>query len=418
MSPRHVLASVLLLVACDPPHVPALTPTLALRCEHPDAWFEGIYPCTAGTCAYPADRPLHPGALRTELPVAEWDGPSGAAQLACADACVGSAEPDFFYQCPETGWHITTEPTRAPPRHDVTAHLADLLDPTACFPDSLCTATFAAPIGTSLRRPSGPTSQDPGARSDLSSPEHLGALARSAALPLQGSGAPLPVPLRGRAGYSAGACDAPRCPFYLADLQLDGGGAHGRTTLGPLAVELAGLRVELMQPALGVHTPASGALEFPVGTLDLRIRALPSAGDRLPSGALDLRLRNPVPVRGHFAAGALRLTAELPDTALGSARLDLEFTPFAHPPVAAFDPPPTLHAGPAGLALPRDPHAASDLHAARDPDGDLAALHWVVDGVPGARTLPPGEHDVTLWVADRRGALARSPQRTIIVAPR
>lgn len=394
---RRVLAPLLLclLSACDPvaPDAPALTPTLNLRCEHVDAWFEGIYPCKAGTCAFPADRPHRPSALFTAIAAADWDGPSGAAaQTACADVCVGTAESGFYYSCPDLGWRVEATPTLAPAAADLPPAVADLLDPDLCFPDSLCAATFAAPVGASLRGDTRPDAR----------PEHLGVLARPSALTLTTAGVDTPHPLHGRAGYSAGTCDAARCPFLLADLQIDDAGADG-----PLG--LHDLRLDLMQAALGVHTPATGALEFPPGTLDLRIRLTAASGPR------ELRLRNPVPVRGRFLAGALELAADIPLGHPGHARLDLEFTATAHPPVADFDPPARLRTGPGGLVLPQDPAAASDLHGAHDPDDDLAALHWVVDGLPGARKLPPGEHEVALWVADRRGALARSPLRTITI---
>ena len=74
-----------------------------------------------------------------------------------------------------------------------------------------------------------------------------------------------------------------------------------------------------------------------------------------------------------------------------------------------------FRSGPGGLQLPQDPAERSALHAAHDPDGDLASLHWVVDGIPGARRLLPGEHEVALWAADRRGALGRSPVRTVLI---
>lgn len=407
---RRVLAPVrlcllYLLVACDPvapDGAPALRPTLNLRCEHVDAWFEGIYPCSTGTCAFPAGRPHRPAALFTALPAADWDGPAGvAAQTACADVCVGTAESGFYYSCPDAGWRVDATPTLAPAAADLPPAVADLLDPDLCFPDSLCVATFAAPVGASLRGDTRPDAR----------PEHLGVLAHTAALTLTTAGVVVPHPLRGRAGYSAGTCDAARCSFFLADLQLDlrdaVAGADGR-------IGLHDLRIDLMQPALGVHTPATGALEFPPGALDLRVRLTADAG-ALASGPRELRLRNPVPVRGRFLAGALQLAADVPLGRPGHARLDLEFAATAHPPVAEFDPPARLHAGPGGLVLPRDPAAASDLHGAYDPDDDLAALHWVVDGVPGARKIGPGEHEVALWVADRRGALARSPLRTITI---
>lgn len=36
----------------------------------------------------------------------------------------------------------------------------------------------------------------------------------------------------------------------------------------------------------------------------------------------------------------------------------------------------------------------------------------------GTLQLPPGDHEMALWVADRRGALARSPTRSVLVHER
>jgi hypothetical protein len=412
-APLRVLLA-LLVTACglvDPNAAPELVPTLSLRCEHPDLWFEGIYPGPGGLHSFPAAKPHRPAALATQLPTAAWDGPDGdAAQSACADVCVGAAQPGFFHHCPDAGWRITAEPGLAPPAPEFPPELAALVDPEACFPDSLCADAFAAPPGARLRAPAGTIA--PG----QTQADHLGVLADPAALDLELAGAAVTHPLHGRAEYSAGTCEADRCPFYLASLTLTDRGArsHAALDLGPATLQ--DLQLDLQRPALGIYTPATGAIELPVGALDLRIRLDLRAG-AIDPGPRELRLRNPVPLHGRFDAGALHLELDLPLPGPGNARLDLEFTPLAHPPVPAFDPPARISAGPRGLLLPQDPGERSSLHAAHDPDGDLASLHWVVDGIPGARHLPPGEHEVALWVADRRGALGRSPVRTILVTP-
>lgn len=408
----------LLLSACglvDGKTAPGLVPTLTLRCVHPALWFEGVYPGPGGLHSHPARSPYRPAALATQLPAASWDGPEGeAAQAACADVCVGAAQPGFFHNCPDTGWRITSEPGLAPPPPDFAPALAALIDPEACFPDSLCADAFAAPPGAHLRAPPGAVGPGEGQA------DHVGALTRPASLDIELAGARIAHPLQARAEYSAGTCEAERCPFYLASLSLHDRGARSRATLGlehPILATLQDLQIELLRPALGVYSPATGALELPVGALDLRIR-VDLRADPLTAGPRELRLRNPVPLRGHFAGGALELELDLALPGPGRARLALEFTPVAHPPVAAFDPPARLVAGPRGLLLPHDPAERSVLHSAHDPDGDLASLHWVVDGTPGVRHLLPGEHEVALWVADRRGALDRSPVRTLVVTAR
>jgi hypothetical protein len=391
---------VLLLSACpaaDPAFAPALVPTLALRCEHPDAWFEGIH----AQAAHPGADPHRPGALRTQVPRAGWT--QQAAQTACADVCVGLAQSGFHYSCPDTGWHIEVEPTLAPAPVPLPAHL----DPDACYPDSACTAAYPAAIGVNLRRPAAPIIG--GNQAD-----HLATA--DGRLELRLADLRLHHPLRARAEYSAGRCDAAPCSFYLASLQLDDHGARTRAVLPLGPATLQALRIDLMQPALADYTPATGVLEFPAGALDLRIH-LELTADGLESGPRELRLRNPDALRGRHIAGALELTAEVPLGDLGSARLHLDFRPDAHPPIAAFDPPTQLRAGPEGLPLPQHPDEPTSLHAAHDPDGDLHTLHWVVDGVPGAREIPQGEHDVTLWVSDTRGALDRSPIRSVHVSP-
>lgn len=388
--------------AVDPTTL-ALEPTIELRCEHPEAWFEGVYAAPTGTVtAYPAATPYRPGPLATRLPATAWTAPTGSAtQTACADACVGLAESGFLYRCPDTGWQVTAASTLAPPP----AALPDHLAADACYPDSACAAAFAAPIGLALRGPAGPTSLPP-ADHTASADAHL---------TLELPGAQLRHPVTARASYSAGTCEAAPCSLYLASLDLGDAGARSRAHLAlvDLAVPavLEGLEVELLRPALADLDPATGAVEFPTGALELRIQLAISAGGQIDPGPRELLLRNPIPVRGHLADGALDLAVELPLASLGSARLALEFQPTAHPPIAQLTPPTVLFAGP----LPHDPAAPSQLHLARDPDGDLATLVWVVDGVPGARTLPPGEHDLALWAADRRGALARSATHSVQV---
>ena len=415
VSPRALALVTLLPLspACglvDHDAAPELAPTLVLACEHPDMWFEGIYPGPDGVAAHPAARPYRPAALHTQLARAEWDGPHGtAAQTACADVCVGTAGPGFYYQCPDTGWKIDAELTLAP----APAVLDDRLDPDACYPDSACAAAFAAPVGAHLRTPAAPI---PTGRGQA---DHTGVSTTS--LELQLAGAHVSHPLHGLAEYSAGQCEDDRCLFYLANLKLEDRGARSRAQLAApvspvsLMASLHGLHIELMQPALADYTPSTGALHFPAGSLDLRIRLAVAAGDLIEPGERELRMRNPIALRGRFVAGTFELEAELPLAALGQARLALDFRPRAHPPIAGFDPPARLHGGTDGLLLPHDPAIPSPLHTAHDPDGDLRAMHWVVDGVPGVGHVPPGEHDVQLWVVDERGALGRSPMRTVTV---
>ena len=403
---RTLCLALALLPACAAvdPDALELHPTLELRCQHPDAWFEGIYPATATEpttlAAYPAATPHRPAPLATRLPATTWDGPTGTAtQTACADACVGLATAGFHYRCPDAGWQVSATPVLAPPP----ATLPELLNPDACYPDSACAAAYPAPIGLALRGPStvaGPTA-------------HLATA--DAHLELRLPGAHLRHPLRATASYSPGACEAAPCSLYLATLTLDDAGASSRAHLDlvDLAVPavMEGLELELLRPALADLDPTTGALEFPAGALELRIQLAISAGGQIDPGPRQLLLRNPLPISGRLVDGALSLTAEFPLASLGSARLDLELAPTAHPPIADFTPPSHLAPGP----LPHDPHAPSQLHAARDPDGDLTTLIWVLDGTPGARELPPGEHELALWVADRRGALARSATHTVHV---
>ncbi len=404
-----ILAPSFSLLACalvDPDVAPALAPTLVLACEHPDMWFEGPYPGPDGLLAYPAQRPHRPETLHTELARSAWHGPHDpAAQTSCADACVGTAVTGFYHRCPDDGWHIEAELTLAPAR----PVLDERLEPDACFPDSACAAAFAAPLGAHLRAPAGPIPLGRGQA------DHLGHA--DASLDIDLSGARVSHPLHGLAEYSAGQCDDDRCLFYLANLQLDDRGAHSRASLAlptPISAGLDRLKIDLMQPALAEYTPSTGALTFPAGALDLRIRLALHAGALAESGDRELRLRNPFPLHGRFTAGTLELTSELP-LPLGTARLALKFRPRAHPPTAGFDPPTHILGGPDGLTLPRDPTVPSVLHHADDPDGDLRPLHWVVDGIPGATHIPPGEHDVELWVSDTRGALDRSPTHTITI---
>jgi len=417
-SPRALVLVTLLPLspACglvDPDAAPELAPTLILACEHPNMWFEGLHTGPDGVTAYPAAQPYRPAALHTQLARAEWDGPRGtAAQTACADVCVGTAGPGFYYQCPDAGWKIDAELTLAP----APALLDDHLDPDACYPDSACAAAFAAPVGAHLRAPAAPI---PVGRGQA---DHIGVSDNS--LELQLAGARASHPLHGLAEYSAGECGDDRCLFYLANLQLEDRGARSQaqlglatsvTSLNSVAASLHGLRIELMQPALADYTPSTGALHFPAGSLDLRIRLAVAAGGLIDPGERELRIRNPVALSGRFFAGTFELEAELPLAALGLARLALDFRPRANPPIAGFDPPARLHGGTDGLLLPHDPAVPSPLHAAHDPDGDLRALHWVVDGVPGVGHVPPGEHDVQLFVVDERGALGRSPVRTVTI---
>jgi len=389
---------------------PDLAPTLVLACEHPGMWFEGIYPGPDGVATHPAAQPYRPAALHTQLARAEWDGPRGtAAQAACADVCVATAGPGFYYQCPDAGWKVDAELTLAP----APALLDDRLDPDACYPDSACSAAFAAPVGAHLRAPAAPI---PTGRGQA---DHTGVSATS--LELQLAGTLVSHPLHGLAEYSAGECEHDRCLFYLANLQLEDRGARSRaqlelgTPVTSVTASLHGLRIELMQPALADYNPSTGALHFPAGSLDLRIRLAVAAGGLIEPGERELRLRNPIALRGRFVAGTFELEAEFPLAALGQARLALDFRPRAHPPTAGFDPPARLHGGTHGLLLPHDPAVPSPLHTAHDLDGDLRALHWVVDGVPGVGHVPPGEHDVQLWVVDGRGALGRSPMRTVTI---
>jgi hypothetical protein len=409
MSRLAALASLLSLSACalvDP--APPAEATLHLACTHVDAWWEGVYPCASGSCSYATGRPLratHPLLLTTQV---DADADAAAVQTACADVCVAAAESGFAYACPDTGWQVARAPASAPPAAPVDPALADWVD--ACYPDSACGHAFAAPVGAHLLAPAAAPIALHRGQADFVGRSDDGTLA------LRLGDARVDHRLAGLAEYSPGRCAESRCPFYLANLRLDDDGAGSTVDLAGVTVGLTGLRLDLARPALGALDPATGAVVFPPGALDLRVRVDLAAGPFAASGPRDLRLRNPVEVRGEFTAGALTLAAAVPLPDLGEAALSLAFAPVARPPVAALTLPAELRAR-GGVALPQRPTAASRLHAAHDPDGDLAGLHWVVDGVPGARELPVGEHEVELWVTDRRGALARSGAQTVTVTP-
>ncbi|MBK7828932.1 hypothetical protein [Nannocystis sp.] len=381
-------------VAVDPTTL-ELQPALELSCQHPDAWFEGIYP----TPSAPSHLTAAPAATRTARPLPPPSSPRpagmappGSATWPPAPTPASAHQTGFLYRCPDTGWRVTAGPTLAPPP----ALLPDPLTPDACYPDSACAAAFAAPIGLALRGPSalaGPT--DHTARADAHLALNLpGAQVRH---PLHAR-APAPAPAPATTAHSASSPPLTlrrrRRPQPRPPPASSTSPSPGPQTLG----------LELLRPALADLDPVTGTLRFPASALGLRISSPspPAARSTRPAPA---PLRNPPPIHGRLADGALTLAAEFPLASLGGARLDLELQPTAHPPIADLTPQSPLRAGP----LPQDPHAPSPLHRPR-PDDDLASLIWVVDGI-GTPAISAGRaRRLALWVADRpRRALARSP---------
>ncbi len=370
-------AAIFLVTALAPP-----TPAVAIDCHHPAAWFEGIYPCDAGTCSYPATTPFRPPSLATHLPRSAWRGPAGlATQEACANVCVATALDGFAYHCPDVGWNVHTAATWALRTPALVGPAAPLHDLDACFPDSACTAEFAAPVAMHLRRPPGPK---PLHRSQA---DNLASLQRPAASLGLGVSA-------GHVEYSLGTCDAATCRFYLANVRLTGHRAGHR----------GAVHLDLMQATFASFSPRTGAVEFLPGSLDLRLR----------HGQQTWRIA-PTHAGAHVHRDLLHLHLTLPVPGVGEQRLRLTFRNQATPPVVEFTPPSRIVVATPGLSLAQQPAADSSLHRITDRDGDLAAVHWVVDGIPGAAELPLGRHDIAVWASDRRGAVARSPTYTIDV---
>ena len=206
------------------------------------------------------------------------------------------------------------------------------------------------------------------------------------------------------------------CPFYVGSMHL----APTETLTLPLSCngmmeehEITALSIDLVQPAMGIGEDGTSWKAFPPRALVVEATG---EVDELP-----IYVRGPIELPIYYRAGEgwTLLVGE------GGSYIDLQVPcngeladvklawGFSEDTVTAS--PPTLTIGtPATVACPDE--VALVLSSGGDPDDDLVALDWIVDGVLIDGAFPTIDvttgHEITAILRDSRGA-ATSATTTI-----
>lgn len=221
--------------------------------------------------------------------------------------------------------------------------------------------------------------------------------------------------LVGHAEYSAAACGASTCPFYLAAFEASNMDDSWKlwVDVAPILNEpkiVEGVVIEALRSTLAAWRPSTGQVAFLPGSLVFQVTF--TVGSECPTctgvadGQWSVQLANDEVVYGVFdpADGSLALaySFEIPG---GEGILDLVMEAEGHPPHAALGLPEYVECNTAGgyKLSPGD-------SASFDADADIDGLVWYVDGI--AQTsgfiLPVGPHTIDLLAVDSRGARSRA----------
>jgi hypothetical protein len=211
--------------------------------------------------------------------------------------------------------------------------------------------------------------------------------------------------VNGRIEYSAPDCGQTECPFYLANLTLanteDTWGLHSENLRTDIYI--SDISIQLRRPTLGVWNTSTNQVYVGKERLDIFVYVTHQVGHEPPveGGYLITNLD------GNFGEIVEGGGIEIRNLVAGGGA-DVEFEADIGYDTLVGEPPTADSGLGAFIIAPSDAGLPifSITDASSDPDGDIDAKIWFVDGI--ARTadyvIPLGIHEVSLRVIDARGA--------------
>jgi hypothetical protein len=227
----------------------------------------------------------------------------------------------------------------------------------------------------------------------------------------------------GRIEYSAPDCGQTECPFYLANLTLTNTedtwelySENLSTSEGEGAdIYISDISVQLRRPTLGVWNTSTGQVYLGKERSDIFVYVNHQVGHEPPVEGGYL-ITNADGIFGEFDGRGI----EIQNLVAGNGT-DVEFkadivydTLVGEPPTADSGLGSTITA-PSGAGLP----ISSLTDASSDPDGDIDAKIWFVDGIAriDSYIIPVGTHEISLRVIDERGATDYDERIVEVLSP-
>jgi hypothetical protein len=224
--------------------------------------------------------------------------------------------------------------------------------------------------------------------------------------------------VEGRIEYSAPDCGETECPFYVANMTLanpvDAWDLWSEFQAEPIHV--TDIRARLRRPVLGIWNTETNEVYIGEGMIEAHVEATVAVGD----GELETIAyfaMNDADLFGELRGGGgvsfSSLTGSEGNMLALQATLDYDVLGES-PPIASIGLPNTV-AAPTESGLP----ISSIMDGSSDPDGDIAAKFWVVDGQLHADdyVIPIGSHTLVLEVHDERGVYDIDQQAVTISYP-
>jgi hypothetical protein len=224
--------------------------------------------------------------------------------------------------------------------------------------------------------------------------------------------------VEGRIEYSAPDCGETECPFYVANMTLanpvDAWDLWSDFQAEP--IQVTDIRARLRRSVLGIWNTETNEVYIGEGMIEVHVEAIVAVGTG------DLETASYFVMNGADLFGELRegggvsfssLTVTEGDMLAMEATLDYDVLAES-PPIASIGLPATV-AAPTESGLP----ISSIMDGSSDPDDDIEAKFWVVDGQPRADdyVIPTGPHTLVLEVHDERGMFDIDEQAVTISYP-
>jgi hypothetical protein len=224
--------------------------------------------------------------------------------------------------------------------------------------------------------------------------------------------------VNGRIEYSAPDCGETECPFYLANLTLtnteDTWGLYSENLRSDIFI--SDISIQLRRPTLGVWNTTTGQVYLGKERSDIFVYVTHQVGHEPPVEGGYL-VTNVDGIFGEIDGGG---GIEIQDLVAGNGT-DVEFeVDVVYDNVVGE--PPTADSGlAASITAPTDDGLpiSSLVDASSDPDGDIDAKIWFVDGIArtDAYVAPIGSHEIALRVIDARGATDYDERIVEVLSP-
>lgn len=224
--------------------------------------------------------------------------------------------------------------------------------------------------------------------------------------------------VNGRMEYSTSDCGQTECPFYLANLTLTNMEDTWELYSESLSTDIyiSGISIQLRRPTLGVWNTSTNQVYVGKERFDIFVHVTHQVGREPPVDGGYL-ITNVDGIFGEILEGG---GIEIRNLVAGDGT-DVEFeadivydTLVGEPPTADSGLGSAIIA-PSGAGLP----LFSLADASSDPDGDIDARIWFVDGIArtGDYVIPIGTHEISLRVIDSRGATDYDNRTVEVLSP-